>query len=355
MEGNMKLAIYGAGSMGTVLGAYIAKSGQPIDLINRNREHVQGLNAKGAQITGTVNMAVPVNALLPEEMNAKYDIIFLLTKQLENKTVLERLKNYLKEDGVICTLQNGIPELSVAEVIGEKRTFGCSVAWGATMLGHGVCELTSAPDSLSFSLGSLSPAPDREKLRRIKVLLECMGAVECEENFIGGRWSKLLVNSAFSGMSAVLGATFGEAAKNKKARFCIQKIGKECIDVAKKANIHLAPIQGKDICKLLDYQSRLKQKLSFMLIPLMIRKHRRLKASMLQDLEKGKKTEVDAINGVVCDDGKTYGVPTPYNDLVRHLVHEIEDGRLRPEMENLRFFEALLKNPSKTEDEKSDP
>ena len=337
----MKLAIYGAGSMGTVLGAYITKCGKSIDLINRNREHVQGLKAKGARITGTVEMAVPVKALLPEEMTSRYDIIFLLTKQLDNKKVVEGLKNFLADDGVICTLQNGIPEISVAEVIGEKRTFGCSVAWGATLIGNGVCELTSEPDSLSFSLGTLGPEPDLKKLDQIKEILECMGPVDIEENFIGGRWAKLLINSAFSGMSAVLGATFGEVAKNKASRLCIQKIGKECIDVAHQAGITIAPIQGKDICKILDYQTRLKQKITFLIIPLMIRKHRLLKASMLQDLEKGKITEVDAINGVVCDYGKKYGVPTPYNDLVRRLVHEIEDNKLTPEMGNIRFFEAL--------------
>ena len=339
----MKLAVYGAGSIGTVLGAYIAKSGKDIDLINRNQDHVKGLRSKGAQIVGTVTMGVPVNALLPEEMTLKYDIIFLLTKQLENKTVVKGLKAFLKEDGVICTLQNGLPEISVAEVIGEKRTFGCSVAWGATLKGNGICELTSDPDSLSFSLGTLSTAPDIQKLRQIKKILECMGTVEIEKNFIGSRWSKLLVNSSFSGMSAVLGATFGEVAKNKASRFCVQKIGKECIDVANKANIKIEPIQGKDIRKLLDYQSSVKQKLSFMIIPLMIRKHRFLKASMLQDLEKGKQTEVDAINGVVCEYGKRYGVPNPYNDLVIHLVHDIENGKLRPVMDNIQFFETLRK------------
>ena len=340
----MKLAIYGAGSLGTVLGAYITKSGKNIDLINHNQEHVKGLRLKGAQIVGTVKMRVPVNALLPDEMISRYDIIFLLTKQLENKKVVSGLKQFLQNDGVICTLQNGLPEISVAEVIGEKRTFGCSVAWGATLKGAGVCELTSEPDSLSFSLGTLCAAPDIKKLRQIKEILECMGTVEIEKNFIGARWSKLLVNSSFSGMSAVLGATFGEVAKKKASRFCVQKIGKECIDTAIAANINIEPIQGKDIGKLLDYKSSFKRKLSFMIIPLMIRKHRSLKASMLQDLEKGKKTEVDAINGVVCEYGKKYNVPTPYNDLVRHLVHEIENHKLTPVMGNIQFFEALRKN-----------
>ena len=79
-EVDMKVAIYGAGAMGTVLGAYIAKAGVDIDLINRNEKHVVALKEKGAHIIGTVDFTQKVNALLPSEMSEKYDIILLMTK-----------------------------------------------------------------------------------------------------------------------------------------------------------------------------------------------------------------------------------------------------------------------------------
>jgi len=81
----MRSAIYGAGSLGTVLGAYLTRNGVEIDLINRNKAHVEALRQNGAHITGTVDLSVPVHALLPEEMTGKYDIIFLMTKQLNNR------------------------------------------------------------------------------------------------------------------------------------------------------------------------------------------------------------------------------------------------------------------------------
>jgi len=333
----MKIAIYGAGSLGTVIGAFLTKAGMDVDLINRNKLHVEGLKTKGAQITGTVEMQVPVKALLPDEMSEKYDIVFLLTKQLENKKVVQQIVRFLNEDGVICTAQNGFPELSVSEVIGEERTFGSAIAWGATLIGNGVSELTSSPDSLTFSIGSLSDKND-EKLQEIKKILEVVGTVEVERNFVGARWSKLTINSAFSGMSAVLGCTLGAAAKNKESRKYIQKIIKECFDVADAAGIQLEPVQGKDLRKLIDYTNRLKQWFSFLIIPIAIRKHARLKASMLQDLEKGKRTEVDAINGVVSQYGKDYRVPTPYNDKVVEIIHGIEDGNYTPSFDNIRYF-----------------
>ena len=168
-----------------------------------------------------------------------------------------------------------------------------------------------------------------------------MGTVEVEKNFIGARWSKLLINSSFSGMSTILGCTFGEAAKNRASRRCIQRIIKECIDVAHKADIKIEPVQGKDIAKLFDYSSKLKEFISYHLLPLAIRKHKLLKASMLQDIEKGKKTEVDEINGAVCRYGSKYNFPTPHNDMVVKVMHEIEAGAAKPSFENLKRFSNL--------------
>ena len=205
----MKIAIYGAGSLGTVLGAYLAKAGVDVDLITRNREHVEALNRDGAKIIGTVNMTVPVHALTPDEMTEKYELIILLTKQLDNVNVLKNLQKNMTDDCIVCTLQNGLPELSVSEVVGEDRTMGCTVAWGATLHGKGVSELTSEPDSMSFGLGRMNGQKD-DKLMQVKALLEKMCPVEVEDNFMGVRWSKLLINAAFSGMSplsAALSAT----------------------------------------------------------------------------------------------------------------------------------------------------
>ena len=175
-------------------------------------------------------------------------------------------------------------------------------------------------------------------IAKVKELLEMMGTVDVEENFIGTRWSKLLINAAFSGMSAVLGCTFGEAAGPKESRRIVQALIKECIDVCAKGGIRIEPVQGKDIVKLLDYKGGLKKAVSFFIIPIAIRKHARLKASMLQDLEKGKLTEVDAINGAVSDYGRKVGCPTPMNDKVVEIIHKIEQGELKPGSENLQFF-----------------
>lgn len=333
----MRSAIYGAGSLGTILGAFITQKGGQIDLINRNKAHVAALQTKGATITGTLNFTQEVKALTPDEMSGVYDIIFLMTKQQFNAEVVTFLKDYLAEDGVIVSLQNGIPELQIGEIVGEDRVLGCTVAWGATLKEPGVCELTSEPDSLTFSLGTLAAKPHKHILE-VKRLLEMMGPVDLDANFVGTRWSKLLINSAFSGMSAVLGCTFGEAAADKASRRIVQALIKECIDVCAAGKIKIEPVQGKDIVKLLDYHNSVKKAIAFFIIPIAIRKHALLKASMLQDIEKGKKTEVDAINGVVSAFGRKVGCPTPMNDKVVEIIHKIEEGTLVPSFDNLKLF-----------------
>ncbi len=336
-----RYAIYGAGSLGTVLGAFITKNGGQVDLINRNKAHVAALNEKGAQIKGTVEMTVPVKAITPDEMTGKYDVIVLLTKQLFNKEVVTNLKNFLSEKGVIVTLQNGIPEPGIAEIVGADHTMGCAVEWGAALVEPGVCELTSDKDSLSFHMGKLDGITD-EQFKMVKDLLELMCPVHEEPNLMGARWSKLLINATFSGLGTVVGGVFGDVSENKEASKVAIRCMKECIDVGHAAGVEFAPVQGKNITKLFYYTNSFKRAIGTMLIPIAMKKHRDIEPSMLQDLKHGKACEIDAINGVVCEWGRKCNVPTPINDRIVEIVKKCQAGELKPEPANIKLFNDLL-------------
>ena len=337
----MKCAIYGAGSLGTVLGAYMTKGGVPVELVNRNRAHVDALREKGAHITGTVDFSTPVTAITPEEMTAPYDVIFLMTKQLHNKEVVTFLKPLLAPDGVIVTFQNGIPEPGIAEIVGESHTIGCVVEWGATMDAPGECVLTSDPDSLSFHMGGMQGVSDA-KLAEVRSLLEKMCPVAMEDNLLGARWSKLLINATFSGLGTVVGGVFGDVSEKKDARRVAVRCMKECIDIGHAAGATFAPVQGKDLTKLFYYKNGFKHAIAELLVPIAMKKHRAIEPSMLQDLKKGKPCEIDAINGVVCEWGRKCGVPTPINDRIVEIVKKEQAGELPLEEKNIRFFDDLL-------------
>lgn len=338
---NVSCAIYGAGSLGTVLGAYISKNGGEIDLINRNKAHVEALNKNGATINGTVDMTVPVTAITPDEMTKKYDVIFLMTKQLFNKEVVTMLKDFLTEKGVIVTLQNGIPEPGIAEIVGAEHTMGCTVEWGAALTAPGVCTLTSEPDSLSFHMGKMEGISD-EQFNTVKEILELMCPVHEEKNLIGARWSKLLINATFSGLGTVVGGVFGAVSEDKDVRKIAVRCMKECIDVGHAAGAEFVPVQGKDITKLFYYTNPLKRAFATLLVPIAMKKHREIEPSMLQDIKAGKPCEVDAINGVVCEWGRKCSVPTPINDRIVEIIKKEQSGELDKRKSNIYLFNDLL-------------
>lgn len=337
----MKCAIYGAGSLGTVLGAYMTKNGEAVELVNRNKAHVEAMKTKGAHIGGTVDFTTPVNAILPDEMVGPYDVIFLMTKQLANKEVVTNLKPLLADKGVIVTFQNGIPEPGIAEIVGWDHTIGCVVEWGATLKAPGEVILTSEPDSLSFHMGGTKGITD-EQLNMVKELLEKMCPVDIEENLLGARWSKLLINATFSGIGTVVGGTFGDVYSTSAGKKLALRCMKECIDVGTAAGETFAKVQGKDIAKLFYYKNGLKKTIASIILPIAMKKHAAIEPSMLQDLKAGKPCEIDAINGVVCEWGKKCGIPTPVNDRIVEVVKKEQAGELKLDKANLELFKDLI-------------
>lgn len=347
---NKKIAIYGAGAMGTVLGAFLTLGGlKNVDLITRNQAHVEGMRKNGATIVcewDKKEINVKVNALYPFEMKEKYDVIFLMTKQRNNAEVLTFLLPYLKEDGVVCTTQNGLPEASVAAVVGKERTYGAATTFGATFIGDGKTALTSRIDGMSMEVGGYENG--EEKTTLLAEILSYVGRATGNEHFvkksddlIGARWSKLTINAAFSGLSVVTGLTFGEIAKKHRTRKLALNVLRECIRVAKASGVTLAEMQGHDMEAFLGGNTRFKRMIAYMVLPFAIRKHNKLISGMLKDVQNGRKCEIDFINGVVCREGKKAGVKTPYCEKIVEIVHGIENGLYEIDVQNTDFFKEI--------------
>lgn len=344
----MRVAILGVGSLGTIIGALITDGGQEVDLIDAYEENVKSLNNNGAQITGFVNKTVKVNAITPEQMDGEYDLVFLLTKQVYNSVALNQLLPHLHSESVVCTLQNGIPEDFVSEIIGKDRTIGGVVGFGATWKGPGISELTTAWDVVqkyAFDIGELD-GRITNRLEKISNILGLVGHCEVSDNILGIKWSKLLMNTTFSGMSAALGCTFGDVLYSERAMNSLAHIADETIKVARALRIKMVPMQGKNFEFLeLSDEADIPNKMDF--YKEVWTPHINLKASMLQDLEKNRNTEIDYINGYICKKGREVGIKTPYNDLVVKLVKKAEELKQVPDFSvNIdsftRFQEKLI-------------
>lgn len=336
-----RIAIMGAGSLGTILGAYIARAGKDVVLIDPYKEHVRALNESGAHVVGTVEFVQPVRAITPDQMDGVYDLVIYMAKQTFNDTAIPQIQAHIDGHSTVCVCQNGIPEYAVSAAIGEERVVGAPVGWGATFQGPGVSMLTTSEGRLNFTLGALDGTIN-ERVLKTKEALECMGAVHVSENLLGLRWTKLLMNATFSGLSTALGTTFGGILDSDEAMKLILRIGKECIDVAAEKGITLEPYEHYDFYTAFKRGNKATNDASIALIREIWKPHYKLTASMAQDIMKGRKCEIFDINGVVCKAGKETGIPTPVNDIVVKLVSGMQDGIYEYDPDNIRFFVDYL-------------
>ena len=335
----MKVAILGCGAMGTVMGAYMTKNGCDVVLIDSYEAHVQALNEKGAHIVGTVDFTVPVKAITPDQMEGIYDVVFLFTKQTANDAVLPNLLPHLGPDSTVCTLQNGVPEPFVAQHVGESRTVGGTVLWGATFWGPGVSELTQdlSRNNHLFEIGEMD-GRITDRIRKVASVLEYMGHTAVTDSLMASRWGKLINNACMSGMSAACGATFGEVLDNDKARACLSYLGREVKACCEAMGYELPTLLHDESPETFDIVDQDMFNANQKVFLDMYSDMRAAKASMLQDLEKGRITEVRMINGYVCQVGDQKGIDTPFNDKVVEIVSQIEQKKLPLSMENIQLF-----------------
>ena len=333
----MRIAILGAGSLGTVVGAMLTRAGLDVSMVDANQEHVAALNRKGSRVVGTLDITQPVRASTPDGMEGIYDLVVYLVKAFHDEQALPQVLPHLGADSVLITLQNGIPEEKVAAFVGRERTLGGAVMWAAELLEPGVSRMTSDPDRMEYEIGE----PDgsvTERIKRVKSVLDHAGTAKITENLQGLRWTKLLVNVGYSGMSTMLGATGGEILDNDKAGDAVIHIMIETILTARALGIKMEPLRGADPGILLDLARQDMGSLRAIL-----RKtgndFRDAKASMLQDLEKGLPCEVESLNGSLAELASKAGVAAPVNDQVTRFIREIQDGKRAHQFSNLDLLE----------------
>jgi 2-dehydropantoate 2-reductase len=329
----MKMAVMGAGSLGTIVGALITQGGHAIDLVDVNGEHVKALNANGARITGLMKLTQPVRALTPDGMTGGYDIIFYLTKTTQNKSALPYVVKNLKSDGVLVCMQNGIPEDAAVQAIGKERVMGGIVGWGATWMSPGVSKLTSKQENMTFDVGELD-GRQTKRLDTVVEVLKAAGLPEKTTNLMGTRWTKLTLNSAFSTMSAVVGGTYGDVLDNPAALCCAAHIWRESLAVARAADIKPELFQGFDI-RSLDFQTQAELGRKTPILSKMITPHRGIRTGMLYDIEGGREPEIDTYNGIICQRGKALGVSTSVNRQVVDIVSGMWEGRYKISPDNV--------------------
>jgi 2-dehydropantoate 2-reductase len=333
----MKIAVVGTGSLGTVVGALLARGGLDVVMVDAREDIVEALNRDGARVAGNLDLTQPVRAVTPDGMQGIYDLVIYLAKSVYDERALTQILAHLGDDSVLITLQNGVPEEKVASFVGRERTLGGAVLWSAELLSPGVSRVTSDPDQMGYDIGELDGTVS-ERLERVKGVLDHAGTAAITDNLSGVRWTKLLFNVAASGMSTALGATGGEIMENDKAADAVIYIMIETILTARALGVSMEPMRGVDPGILLDI-ARQDMENTRNLLRGLIADFRDAKASMLQDLEKGLPCEVESINGYLSAAASRAGVAVPVNDQVTQIIRDIQDGKLALDFANLDLIE----------------
>jgi 2-dehydropantoate 2-reductase len=329
------IAVIGAGAIGGITAAFIKKAGWDPVLVCKHQETADLTTSPGVRITGTKgDHTIALKAVKNiSDLSGHQDVVFLATKANDCLEAARALLPFLKPESIVVSLQNGICEDALAEVLGRKRVMGCVVGWGATNTGPAELEATSTGE---FVIGNIDHGPD-DRLAPIKQMLDAVYPTRISENIMGELYSKLIINACINTLGVIGGVKLGRLLANKNARHTFFDLMREAMSVADAMKVSVAPAGGGklDYYKLLEGKGMPANLKRFLTIRIIGFKYRNIKSSSWQSLERGRRTEIDYLNGYICEKGKEFGVPTALNDAVRAMVLEIENGKRSMSLENL--------------------
>lgn len=308
----MKILVFGAGAIGSVFGGFLAKAGEDVVMLGRPT-HMEAVKSKGLDISGiwgdhhVDGMLCYTNSLhLKEDHAGTFDLILLTVKSYDTIPSMAEIRNIVKNETYVLSLQNGIGNIeAIAKVVGEEQTIGGRVITGAEMTQPGSVKVTVSADDVV--IGKISGNTLQEDVDKISGAFNIAGIkTRTTDDIRKVIWGKLLYSCALNALASVLGLTYGELLESPYSKDIMRRVINEIYIVAEKNGIVLDPAGKDEYLKLLFNR----------LIPL-TSAH---KPSMLHDIERKKRTEIDYLNGMIFELGKNAGVSAQTNLLLTELI-----------------------------------
>lgn len=304
--------------------------------VTSRAETAQHYTEKGLQVRWIDTEAEPVFldlvvgdvAQLPDGL----DIVFLATKADALPYCLPILAQKMAPNGLLVTFQNGYVLDSVVPIIGPERTAAASIVWTATLRDDKSFWVTQGGN---FKMGGLPQTPKRQ-VNLAAELLTHVFPVEVSDNIAGVMWAKLCVNCCVTAIGAITGYTFGQQTANPDIRRLFFRIITETIQVGQAHGIRFEKLNGKlSPLWLSDLGFWPPRFLRHYFLKVIGKKYGNAESSMLQSIRRGRKPEIDEINGIVAEFGRRKNVPTPTHNLIIKMVYEIVEGKRKIGPENL--------------------
>jgi len=340
-----KIAIVGAGAVGGYVGAHMVQAGEDVTFIDPWPEHVEHMRKHGLRVTHAMDVAefsVPVRALhvtdaqhLAKEQPV--DIAFVCMKSYDTAWATMLIRQYLAPDGYVVSLQNCINEETIAGIVGWGKTLGCiasSITVNLPEPGHihrGAGKGGAA--HTVFRAGEVHGriTPRAEEVCR---LVGYSDSAKVTDNLWGERWSKLVANVMGNGLSACTGLPGGEILQSEPLRRFSTRLGSEAIRVGQAQGyqleeiLHLSPDtiaragEGDEAAMRTCDEQRFKDGK---------RTSSAQRPSMGQDMQKGRRTEIEFLNGLVVREGEKIGISCAANAALTDIVKRVERGELSPD------------------------
>jgi len=293
----MKIIVLGAGGIGSLVGGFLSKNNDVV-LICREK-HVNEINKNGLMLNGAVNENFKVEAATKIDSIDENDLIILSTKATDNEKTLNEIKNLIKKNNVILCLQNGLGnEVQIKRIIDCKIVRAITTA-GTIFLDPGKIECSNLGDIF------VEESKDSEKI--VDLMNKSGLKAQVSPNIKDRIWKKLIVNCVMNPLTAIFRVKNGDLAKCPDL---IKSIVHELILVANKEGLNYSEEEVFENIMNIIKESKLN------------------KSSMLQDIIKGRKTEIDFLNGAVVELGKKYNINCPVNDSLVGIIRFLENKNL---------------------------
>jgi 2-dehydropantoate 2-reductase len=340
-----RVGIVGAGAIGCVVGGLLTKAGRDVTLIDQWPEHVESMRRNGLRLSGTCgDHQIPVTAFHLHEVQAvpaPFDAVFVAVKSYDTEWATALGLAYLERSrGVVVDFQNGINDERVAVLAGRERALGCVITISAGLYEPGHATRTDT-GTIGFKLGE-HDGSDSPRARALVEMLNAVAPSQVTTNLWGERWSKLAVNCMANPLAGLSGLGSAEVRMEPVPRRIAIQIAAEVITVGEKLGHAIEPLFGIDARRFVDAAAGpgLEEVEGEMATEAKRRSGGR--PSFLQDVLKGRRTEIEYLNGYVSEQGRKVGVPTPFNDAIVRVVLSHGGGKLRPDPRNLEPLARML-------------
>jgi 2-dehydropantoate 2-reductase len=331
-----KIAVLGTGANGSCVAADLTNAGLDVVLIDQWPEHVEAMRARGLHVTlrqGEIHADVRAHHLCDlAAMNTTFDTVLLMTKAYDARWHTELIKPYLKEDGFLVGVQNGMTAETIAEVVGPGRTLGCVVELSSYCFVPGEIKRNTAPERTWFGIGSFTPETEGRE-EEVAEVLRHAGKVDLVDNILDAKFMKLVVNTMSLGPMAMVGGDLADEQPPGMSEY-MMRLGEEALAVGAALGHPMVPIFGltqEDIDQSNQPLQKFIDKLNHDIGP------GRGANTTLQDHIKGRLSEVDMINGLVVAESEKRGMAAPANAAMVEVTRRIYAGQLKPDPANLQL------------------